>query len=221
LRFGYLIAYVFGTRFDPCAACPKGRFSKIDESMLVAARKIRGEEGFMSSAEEPRFTKHKGRFDLTGEHPIGDTGQIALFLLFMVVWIADSFFLGYTDFLATSIPLYIRLPIAAGLLVVAVLIAKSGHDTMLGEVREEAVVVQAGAFALVRHPLYLGTILFYVGLSAITFSLAAVAVMLVACMFYHSIARYEEKLLLARFGDEYRKYMKDVPMWVPRLTRRT
>lgn len=174
----------------------------------------------MLSNEKSKVKKHEGRPDLTGEHPIGDVGQIVLFLLFLAVWIADSFFLGYTDFLAASVPLYVRLPIAVLLLIAAVMMAKSGHDTMLGEFREEAVVVRAGAFGLVRHPLYLGTILVYLGLSVITLSLAAVAVAFAACLFYHSISRYEEKLLLARFGDEYREYMKDVPMWLPRPGKR-
>jgi len=36
--------------------------------------------------------KHANNPELTGEHAWGDAGQIILFLIFLLVWIADSFF---------------------------------------------------------------------------------------------------------------------------------
>ncbi len=48
-------------------------------------------------------------------------------------------------------------------------------------------------------------------------SLAA-AIMLLAIFFLHYISRYEEKLLVRHFGEEYESYMKAVPMWIPRLS---
>jgi protein-S-isoprenylcysteine O-methyltransferase Ste14 len=43
---------------------------------------------------------------------------------------------------------------------------------------------------------------------------------IIAIVFLHYISKYEEKLLVARFGDDYRQYMRDVPMYFPRLWRR-
>jgi protein-S-isoprenylcysteine O-methyltransferase Ste14 len=37
----------------------------------------------------------------------------------------------------------------------------------------------------------------------------------VITVFYWYISRYEEKLLIDRFGDEYRDYRKKVPMLFP------
>jgi protein-S-isoprenylcysteine O-methyltransferase Ste14 len=37
----------------------------------------------------------------------------------------------------------------------------------------------------------------------------------IGVIFLHYISRYEEKLLLARFGEEYEQYMREVPMWIP------
>lgn len=34
------------------------------------------------------------------------------------------------------------------------------------------------------------------------------------------VARHEEKLLLQKYGQDYRRYMQDVPMWLPRLRHR-
>jgi len=35
--------------------------------------------------------------DLTGEHRLGDAGQLVLFIIFMAVWITDSFFFKYSS----------------------------------------------------------------------------------------------------------------------------
>ena len=37
----------------------------------------------------PRKGDQKDREDLCGEHPFGDVGQIAAFLLFLLVWVPD------------------------------------------------------------------------------------------------------------------------------------
>jgi len=42
----------------------------------------------------------------------------------------------------------------------------------------------------------------------------------ITILFLHYISKYEEKLLLSRFGEDYTKYMKEVPMWLPRFWKR-
>jgi protein-S-isoprenylcysteine O-methyltransferase Ste14 len=54
----------------------------------------------------------------------------------------------------------------------------------------------------------------------ISISLVAGVVWLMAIVFLHYISRHEEELLLARFGEEYEQYMREVPMWIPRLPRK-
>jgi len=49
-----------------------------------------------------------GREDLAGEHPIGDAGQIVGFILFLLIWLGDSFHFRFSTILAESIPLYVR-----------------------------------------------------------------------------------------------------------------
>jgi protein-S-isoprenylcysteine O-methyltransferase Ste14 len=48
----------------------------------------------------------------------------------------------------------------------------------------------------------------------------AAVVWAVAIVFLHAISRYEERLLLARFGEAYEAYMREVPMWIPRPWKR-
>ena len=76
-------------------------------------------------------------------------------------------------------------------------------------------IASVGVYGRVRHPMYLGTFLFYLGLSVITFSIAALAIWLVTVAYYNSLANYEESLLEERFGNEYLEYKKNVRKWIP------
>jgi protein-S-isoprenylcysteine O-methyltransferase Ste14 len=88
---------------------------------------------------------------------------------------------------------------------------------VFGEERKTPGVIRKGMFGRVRHPIYLGAILLYLGLLILRFSLAATLIWVVIIAFYHFIARHEEKLLLKKFGQEYANYMREVPMWIPRI----
>jgi len=98
--------------------------------------------------------------------------------------------------------------------------AWSGLRIVFSEVRETPSVIRKGVFGVVRHPIYLSEVLVYLGLFMLNMSLAAGVVWLGATAFLYYLSRYEERLLLKRFGDGYRSYMRDVGMWVPRLLRK-
>lgn len=137
----------------------------------------------------------------------------------------------------TSIPV----PFALALLIVRVgeapfswtLVATGAVLTLVGEgIRLEAVrhigtisrtrsdrlgpLITSGPFGLVRNPLYIGNILLWVGF-AITARLLWMAplVLVLLALEYHAIVMWEEQLLLARRGDEYREYCAQVRRWFP------
>jgi len=166
------------------------------------------------------YKKHfESREDLAGEHAAGDAGQAVLAVLFTAVWILDTFFLHYTTLLNNSVPLVIRVPLGVVLLIVSGYLVRAGLSIVFGERREVPGVIRKGVFNIVRHPIYLSEILLYLGCLMLSLSLAATGVLLLAIIFLHYISRHEEKLLLARFGEEYERYMRDVPMWIPRLRK--
>jgi len=169
------------------------------------------------------FHKHKGalegRDDLSGEHAAGDAGQIVLACLFAATWIADTFFFERSTFLNRYVPIGVRIPIGVALLFVSGYLAKKGLSIVFGEQRDKPGVIRKGVFSVVRHPIYLSEILFYLGLLMLSLSLAAAGIWVVAVAFFYYISRYEEKLLLARFGEEYKQYMENVPMWIPRFRK--
>src|SRR3972149_1106272 len=145
--------------------------------------------------------------DLTGEHTIGDAGQIVLACLFVATWIADTFFLRLTTFLNPYVPLYGRIPSAIALLALSGHLARTVLSLVFGEERDKPGVIRKGVFNVVRHPVYLSEILLYLGLLILSISLTAAGVWIVGIGFLHYISRYEEKLLLMRFGKEYEQYM--------------
>lgn len=151
-----------------------------------------------------------------GEHPLGDTGQLVLLGSFMIVWVADSFFLRKSTFLSGSLPLYFRLAILVFALSAAAYLFTSGHIVVSHEKRPVG-IISTGAFRYVRHPLYLGSILVYLGLTVSTASLFSLALLVVISLFYNYIASYEEKLLEQRFAEVYKKYKKRTGKWVPRI----
>jgi len=157
---------------------------------------------------------------LAGEHPYGDVGQLIIFILFLVVWISDGFFLNYTTVADKYVPLAAQITVGTILMLLAVMLARSGLNTVFGKVRENPGVIRDGIFGVLRHPIYFSEMLFYLSLVVFRISLAALAVWLIAVLFLHYISRYEEKLLLERFGDDYRRYMKEVPMYFPKIIRR-
>jgi len=163
---------------------------------------------------------HQQRDDLTGEHVVGDAGQIVLACLFAATWIADTFFFKHTTFLNQYVPLYVRIPSGVVLLVISGYLARTGMSIVFGEERGKPGVIRMSVFNVVRHPVYLSEILLYLGLLVLSISLAAAVVWIIAIGFLHYISRYEEKLLLARFCEEYEQYMREVPMWIPRLRKR-
>lgn len=165
-----------------------------------------------------RMEDHK-RADLAGEHRLGDKGQIIIACIFSAVWISDSFFLKYTTFMDSYIPSVIKLPLGITFLTMAAFLSARGLYIVFGEKRDEPAVIEKDVFGVIRHPIYLSEILLYIGLIMLRVSLAAIGIWIGGIIFLHYIARYEEKLLLERFGSQYKEYMRRVPMWVPRFHR--
>jgi protein-S-isoprenylcysteine O-methyltransferase Ste14 len=160
------------------------------------------------------------RDDLTGEHAAGDAGQLVLAFLFMAIWALDTFLLDYTTFLNQYVPLAVRIALGLALLAVSGYLARTSIAIVFGEQREKPCVIRKSVFGVVRHPMYLSEIVLYLGLLVMSISLAAALVWGVAILFLRHISRHEERLLLARFGGEYERYMREVPMLLPRSWKR-
>jgi protein-S-isoprenylcysteine O-methyltransferase Ste14 len=160
---------------------------------------------------------HKGRKDLIGEHKVGDAGQALFAMLFLIVWITDTFILKFSVSLNEIVPGILRIPLSILVLIASGYFSMTGLRIVFDEVREKPEVIRKSVFGIVRHPIYLGEILLYLGFVLISISIASVVIWLMAVLFLHYISKYEEKLLIDYFGDDYRTYIDDVPMWIPKI----
>jgi len=165
--------------------------------------------------------RHSNRHDLAGEHAFADTGQLILFAVFLITWITDSFLLRYSILLSLRVLFYIRFPAGMATLVCSALLAQSAHRAVFGKPDRKPGVICSGVFSIVRHPMYLGSWLFTVGLVILTTSVSSAAVSIFSLLVYDLVARGEELLLVKKYGDEYREYQVRVPMLFPfRITKR-
>jgi len=161
--------------------------------------------------------KHGDHPHLTGEHRWGDRGQLLLLVIFLGIWITDSFVFHYSTFLMDIIPDYLRMVVAGLVLIAGWYMARGGMKAVFGTERDKPAVIDTGVFRIVRHPIYLGAILFYLGASLITMSIASALFILVIIGFYIFIGRYEERILTEEFGQDYLEYKKKTGMLIPRL----
>ena len=76
-------------------------------------------------------------------------------------------------------------------------------------------VVRAGPYSLVRHPMYVGNILYIAGMGLLLGTGPALLLALLLCALQGVRARYEERLLAATFAD-YAAYARQVPGFVPK-----
>ncbi|TFF68291.1 isoprenylcysteine carboxylmethyltransferase family protein [Candidatus Thorarchaeota archaeon] len=78
-------------------------------------------------------------------------------------------------------------------------------------------VIKSDIYSRVRHPQYLGGFLSHIGISLLlSASLSLICTPIVLIVIYF-LCRKEERELIREFGDEYREYKQEVPMFVPRL----
>lgn len=166
---------------------------------------------------EALYKNHENRPDLAGEHPIGDSLQLIALLVFIAAIAVDFFFLKTYSSLSEKIPLLIRLVFGFGIIVFGGWLALRGIQIVFKDFRQEPIMITNGMFSKVRHPIYLGAMLVYVGVLIITLSYLGIFVFFLVVALYYWLAKHEEELMLKVFGDSYRDYIRDVPMWLPKF----
>jgi protein-S-isoprenylcysteine O-methyltransferase Ste14 len=77
-----------------------------------------------------------------------------------------------------------------------------------------------GPYAFVRNPIYIGNLLICSGLIISSELLWFAPIAFFYCFgIYSLVVRYEEGHLLEKFGENYRKYLSEVPRWFPNTIR--
>ena len=99
------------------------------------------------------------------------------------------------------------------------LLLAAGHAQLrkYGEVRQSSLstetskLVVSGVYALIRHPIYEGYILFAAGLALVSQHPLALASAAFASLLTYAGMVEEERKNLEKFGEAYKRYMDSVP----------
>ena len=135
----------------------------------------------------------------------------------LLMWLLSQLF-PRTDALGSS-----RIPVATGLAILGIAFAVSGAtqfkrvQTTLNPRRPEeaSILVTNGVYRITRNPMYVGLMIILLGWAAFLASPVSLGGV-VAFIAY--INRFqimpEERILLEKFGDEYRKYLASPRRWI-------
>ncbi len=84
--------------------------------------------------------------------------------------------------------------------------------------RKEDRLVTSGLYRFVRHPQYTGLFIALFGEGVVHWpTLFSVGLFPMIVLAYYLLARREERKVLERYGEDYRSYRRQVPMFLPHL----
>jgi hypothetical protein len=101
------------------------------------------------------------------------------------------------------------------LLFIACYFIDRSHKIIFQLERDDVILFNNDVFTIIRHPMYFGSILTYLGFVIISFSVIALIIFVFIVIFYLYLCWYEEQILIEKIGDQYTNYMKEVPMFFP------
>lgn len=105
---------------------------------------------------------------------------------------------------------------AGGLLAMAGVLSLGSSLTAVPYPKDEATMVESGAYRFVRHPIYSGIILGSIGWGFLTNSFLALLLALVLFLFFDIKSRREEKWLVEKY-ENYQDYQQRVHKLIPRI----
>jgi protein-S-isoprenylcysteine O-methyltransferase Ste14 len=82
------------------------------------------------------------------------------------------------------------------------------------QIKKNQELVTTGIYAYIRHPIYTGLCLAFIGGELVAQSSLAVVGVFLFIVWYRQ-ARREEELLVVYFGNSYKAYMKHTKMFIP------
>ncbi len=84
------------------------------------------------------------------------------------------------------------------------------------QLREEHRLVTSGPYAHIRHPLYTAMVIWAAALALVSANWVFAGLAVLVIVGFQVRVPREEQMLIDRFGDEYREYMKKTGRFLPR-----
>lgn len=107
--------------------------------------------------------------------------------------------------------------ILSNILIVCGFLLLASAWKVLYEAQRNHSLATTGLYARVRHPQYIGFVLIMLGFLFQWPTLLTVAMFPILVFMYYRLAIREEQEMIAKFGDEYRRYRLRTPGFFPRL----
>jgi protein-S-isoprenylcysteine O-methyltransferase Ste14 len=147
------------------------------------------------------------------EHPLNDRVQILFLVVFLAVWVFDSFFLHFALDMFGLMVLVATVPLGVITFAAGIVLAHKSEEGVFHN--HAGKVIDSGVYSYVRHPMYLGLLLILLGFSVTTLSILSLFVWVAFFLFLDRMAAYEEHDLTRILGQPYVDYKKRVPKWLP------
>jgi protein-S-isoprenylcysteine O-methyltransferase Ste14 len=92
------------------------------------------------------------------------------------------------------------------------------HWSGILELRENHRLISSGPYRHIRHPMYTGFFMMPIGMALVTANLLVALLQIgVTIAMYLARVADEEAMMIDRFGDEYRTYIRQTGRLLPRL----
>lgn len=172
-----------------------------------------------------RYGKNKGeKYGML----MGKISGYGNFFLCFAIWVLPQPHFQLADYLVISIQvphisipllhLIIALPFIAVFGIIENFAVKSvSMKTATTHAVEKLCIT--GIYSVIRHPQHLGQLFLYIGMTVLfsgTYSLYFFPFYVIIILI---LSKKEEKELIREFGDQYKDYMKKVPMLIPGLRK--
>jgi len=108
----------------------------------------------------------------------------------------------------------------AGLTLILICVLGRAWSTMYIGGRKKVELVRDGPYSVTRNPLYMFSFLGIAGIGAGAGSIALSVILLLLCYFvFRWVVAREEAYLAIVHGADYRRYMREVPRFIPNLRK--
>jgi len=153
---------------------------------------------------------------LGSEHPLCDKVQLIMIILFFIVLGADTFsyfFFGYSTVLVVMNTFPILIIPGIFFLILSLYLISKSHNAVFGDKTKKPKLITSGVYSWIRHPMYLGILLFCLSYLFFSLSFLSIFVWIAFFIIYEKMTVYEEKELARILGEEYVSYQNKVPKW--------
>ena len=156
---------------------------------------------------------HTHSHGLGPEHPQSHQIQFGSIIFLIIIWFLDSFILNVFSELRNEIPIYIKIALFIVTIAGGIYFIQKSQSVVFSAKS----IIDESVYGIVRHPLYIGSLLLCFSIAFLTMSIISFLTLIPIVFLYNMIMKFEEVELEKKFGEDYTLYRKKVARWIPKL----